>query len=314
MSSKPHERSLAVSLMGRLLVATLFAAAQGACLPADTRPPPGTLIVNVTADDSLSPEHEPFLTDDGWSITFERFLLGIGNTGFAEDDACNDYQGFGSQYGRLLDMQAGKTQRLSEMRFLGSCELGFEITTPEGMDVLGEHVTEVERHAMRAPSDDAYTTGRGTSLRAVGSARKGDHVKHFDWSFRQGVMFEQCRSEGETGIELSGEESKTIDLVVGGSVLFQEALDSTDLRFDAFAEADDLHGDADGNVTFEEMAAVTLNPEASGQGGSSGDHEIETLADLVYVGLFPRVARYPGDGTCDVHQIFHVEPDDGPDD
>lgn len=306
MSSKLVMRSSAVAK--RLSVAIVLGVGLKACLPADTRPPPGTLFVDVTTDDSLSPERVPFQTEDGWSITFDRFLLEIGNTGFEEDDACIDYQGFGSQYGRLLDMQAKKTQRLSEMRFLGTCDFAFEIAEPRQSDVLGAGVTEADLFEMRYPVDDAFTTGRGAALRATGTARKGDQLKRFDWAFRQRLFFEHCSVDGKAGIELAGEESKTIEIVVSGSALFQRTLDDTALRFDAFAEADDVHGDADGNVTLLEMAEVTLESEGvPEQGGNTGAGDFGTLADLVYRGLFPQVARYRGDGTCEVEQTFHAD-------
>jgi hypothetical protein len=313
MASKLMGRS--PTLAARLLVAIALGCGLNACLPADTRPLPGTLVVNVTSDESLSPEGAPVETEDGWSITFERFVLGIGNTGFNEDDdACNDYQGFGSQYGRLLDLRAQKSQRLSEMRFLGTCDFSFEIAQPRQIDVLGEGVAEADLLAMRYPVDDAFTKDRGVALHAVGSARKGDQLKRFDWAFRQGIIFQDCRVDGETGIEMASEESKTLDIVVSGSVLFQRALADTALHFDAFAEADDVHGDGDGNVTLEEMAEVALEPEDGlGQGGSAGPEEIHTLADLVYLGLVPQVARYGGDGTCDLRQVFDAEePGGGP--
>lgn len=281
------------------------------CLPEDTRPPPGTLVVTVSTDDSLSPERAPFTTEDGWSIAYDRFLLQVGNTNLGEEDEdCNDYQGgFGAQYGRLLDMQAKETQRLSEMRFLGACGFGFESTTPDYDDVLGENVTDEDKLAMRLPEDDAYTTGRGTSLRAAGSARKGERVKRFDWSFRQGLIFERCRVEGDEGtarrIELRGEQQKTLDILVRGSALFRETLAGSSLRFDAFAEADDVYGNADGNVTFEEMGEVPIDPMAlEGWRSARGASDVTTLADFVYLGLFPEIFRYAGDGTCDLAEAF----------
>ncbi len=297
-------------LVGALAVAPLLAA----CLPEDTRPPPGTLIVTVSTDDALAPERTPFATEDGWSVAYERFLLEVGNTSLdEEDDACNDYQGgFGSRYGRLLDMQTERKQRLSEMRFLGTCRFGFESTTPEYDDVLGENVTEEDKFSLRLPADDAYTKGRGTSLRAIGSASKGDQVKHFDWSFRQGLLFNHCRIEGESsGIRLDGEDSKTIDIFVRGAALFQDTLEGTSLRFDAFAEADDVYGDGDGTVTFEEMAEVPVDPEALDGWRSARDvSDVKTLADFVYLGLFPEVFRYSDGGICDLEEAFDARERD----
>ncbi len=311
---------LAVRSPAKLLALVALGCSLDACLPADTRPPAGTLLVDVTSDESLSPSRTPFETEDGWSITFERFVLGIGNTGFNEEqDSCNDYQGFGSQYGRLLDLAAQKTQRLSEMRFLGTCSLSFEVAEPRPSDVLGQGVTDAELLAMRYPADDAFTKGRGVALHATGNARQGDRVKRFDWAFRQRLIFEDCRVEDESGIELSaGDDEKTIEIVVSGAVLFQRAVDDRRLSFDAFAAADDVYGDADGNVTLEEMAEVALDADgpaaqggSAGVGGSTGGGtsagESGTLAGLVYLELFPQVARYRGDGTCEVRQTFHAE-------
>jgi hypothetical protein len=79
--------------------------------------------------------------------------------------------------------------------------------------------------------------------------------------------------------------------------------DSAEVRFGPFAAADDIFGDADGEVTLAELAASPFD--------LSGDHpEWQTLADYLYLGLVPRVPRYQGTGTCKFKP--YVDDDDGP--
>jgi len=50
------------------------------CLPIDTRPPPGRALVTVSSDDTS----EGFVTDDGWTVRYDRTLVSLGNFGIAE--------------------------------------------------------------------------------------------------------------------------------------------------------------------------------------------------------------------------------------
>jgi hypothetical protein len=53
-----------------------------ACLPADNRPVPASIL--VTAQPSEATKHG-FVTDDGWEVKFDRVLLALGDVDLDDD-------------------------------------------------------------------------------------------------------------------------------------------------------------------------------------------------------------------------------------
>src|SRR4051794_9562180 len=56
------------------------------CLPGDTRPPPASVPVFVIANESTLKGIDAASTEDGWSISFDRFLIGLGNARLGNDN------------------------------------------------------------------------------------------------------------------------------------------------------------------------------------------------------------------------------------
>src|SRR5436190_2255052 len=77
-----------------------------ACLPSDDRPPPGSVAFTVSPSPAV---RDGVTSDDGWTLTFSRLLLGIGRTGL--DDGCTEYAE--ARYDRLIDVTKGSGQKLS---------------------------------------------------------------------------------------------------------------------------------------------------------------------------------------------------------
>ncbi len=116
----------------------------------------------------------------------------------------------------------------------------------------------------------------------------------------------------------------TSTIEVRAELFRTSAADASALHFVAFAAADDA-GDADGNVTLEELAEVDAPepdvprdelPELLHREGDGGGRELgppETMADLLYEHLFPRVMRRAGGGACAVQVRSRSEEgeDDG---
>ncbi len=66
----------------RALVPTVLAtlgALVPACLPNDTRTPPGSVVVNVVSDGVAAKGIPASATSDGWSIAFDKVLVSLGN-------------------------------------------------------------------------------------------------------------------------------------------------------------------------------------------------------------------------------------------
>src|SRR4029077_7566101 len=67
------------SRMARGLVALGLSGA--ACLPTDTRPPPGSVMVPISSDGGAASGIPASETLDGWSISFDRVLVVLGAVG-----------------------------------------------------------------------------------------------------------------------------------------------------------------------------------------------------------------------------------------
>jgi hypothetical protein len=284
------------------------------CLPPDTRPPPGRAIVSVHPGDSLLAGIPAAETEDGWAIEYRRFLLGLGRVSI-EGDLCTQYSD--ADYTRIFDMLLPDTQKVSEQYALGSCDFGFGVVQPSDDSLLGQGVTEADAVFMRTPGMDASVPRRGISVYVEGQATRGDVTQRFAWAFRRRVMYRECVAtlDGETtsGLELVSGEEQHVAIQISGDALFQDDPhpELAQLRFDAFAAADLVSGNADGEVSLEELRQVkladlqradryplrvTADPAEVPQ--FSGTEA--TLEDYLYTSALPNVARFRDTGTCDV--------------
>ena len=301
-------------LLCRFPAILLFCLGVCACLPGDTRPPPGTLL--VTATSAAAADQAPgWLTEDGWSILYERFLVSLGGANLfggpnPSGPPCETYsEGADS---RILDMLVPGPQKVSLHFALGQCLFGFSLVNAWPDSVLGQGVTEDDRSLMSSPGSPREI---GVSLFVQGTASRGDVRKTFAWSFRQPVGFSECTNEpgggrGQ-GITLRQEEAKTFDLRLHGEALFYDKVDPAEatLRFDAFADADGTFGNDDGSITVDEFARVELAPlqvmdryreVRPGDRPGPVAPAWRTFGEYVHVGALPNIVRVEG-GQCTLH-------------
>jgi hypothetical protein len=282
--------------------------------------------VTVSSDDLLLNGIPASATTDGWSIGYDRFLLTLGNA-TVDGDACNQYSEAG--YTRIFNLKIRGPQKVSVFYALGQCDFGFRMGNPNADSLLGEGVTDADATFMRTPGTDSYTGMSGITAYVKGSARNGTTEKSFEWAFRWRVQNKQCtRMVGGTevrGLDLKQKGEEPVDIQVKGGALFADSVDDAHpgLRFGIFADADTLTGNNDGIVTLDELARVPLAAAGfvAGDGGAvdagsafagvdaAGIEAYRlrtdgaappgyTLEDYVYLMLFPRLARFRGDGTC----------------
>lgn len=290
-----------------------------ACLPNDTRPVPATMNVTVTGDGPLLGGARTATTEDGWTVGYNRFLLTIGNAGFAESSSCADY--YESGYRRVLDPELTGPQKLSVIYALGRCDFGFRVAGPDTNAILGQGVSSADLAFMGAPGNDAYSTNRGISVYAQGSATKNGVTKTFAWAFRLPIAYSRCAdTDGGSGLDLGSGQTVAVDLRVHGESLFLDNVETRRavMRFDPIALADDRYGNGDGTVALSELGAVPLSdiafggsysdPNTSGDAGNArdasdaGDAGVtgrKSLEDFVYLALLPSVVRFRGTGSCE---------------
>lgn len=274
------------------------------CLPGDTRPTPGVLDFTVEPSEAVT---AGLLTDDGWSITFERLLIGIGGASI-NGEKCNNYTG--GRYDRLIEATRPGQQKLAVVYGLGTCGLRFRVRTPSQSAVLGEGVSADDLAFMKAQGNDDYVPIGGTSVYAEGTATREGVSKRFAWHFRLGYSFHDCGADGgpppetrdpdagdSVTIEIHAGDVKAMPIRIRAEELFRDGLaDDAGLRFGPMAEAD---FDADEEITFAELAArPSPVPIGDAGEGDAGDAGPPTLADFVYQLLLPRIVFLEGLGRC----------------
>ena len=281
-----------------LAVAATLGLACASCLPADTRPPPGSVLLTVTSGD------EPVvMTADGWSMTVDRLLIGLGGAQFEHRQDCEAYSD--TSYDRLLDATLRHEQKLSIIYGLGGCPFQFAIRWPSAETVLGEGVTEADREDMGGFPELSPEHPPGIAVDFAATATRGSEVKRVHWRFRQSTGYFNCSLRAEGGaplpLVLDSDENLAAPIAVRGTVLFLDDAATTgdaqataELRFDVMAAADTAHGNDDGEVTLDELAEVSLD-EARRFGGrynvDPGTPTPSKLADYLHLGLFRRLVE-----------------------
>jgi hypothetical protein len=268
------------------------------CLPGDTRPVPERVDVTAEPGQGLTLGID---TADGWRITFDRFLLALGNVDFdSRDPACNSYAE--ARYDRVFDFTVAGREKLGTAYGLGTCRIEFRLRAPSFDAILGPGATASDVTFMRMRGTDRHAEDDRVSVRAIGAAVRGPETKQFEWVFRRSYEITNCEVEGggfSTTVELTEASSSELRIEVRPEELFRSRPDdSADLRFQPMADAD---VDADGVVTLDELSgAPPPVVDAAGAGGADAEAGAPaSLESLVYTGLLPRVLRVAGGGPCE---------------
>jgi hypothetical protein len=277
-----------------------------ACVPADTRPAPGVLSYTVSPSDAVM---HGTTTSDGWSISFARVLLVIGNAGLG--DQCTIYGE--ANYDRILDVTHDGGQHLGILHGIGQCDVDYRIEAPTEDAILGEGVTDDDKTRLRTPGGDAYVPLGGVSIEMSGTATRGGVQKRFAYSFRPRVRYQKCALDPEAGlpaVDLQTGSDLVYDVRIEAEAILRDDIDaSAPLRFDAFANADT---DGDGLITLDELRAVPIDVVRDGGAFEAGTYEvdeagvlqrgrpilIENFGDYVYRLLLPTIARFRDVGIC----------------
>jgi hypothetical protein len=299
--------TLVLLACGAGALAAAGVAALDACVPADDRPTPGKLTLTVSPSPAVQ---NGVVTADGWSVVFERVLVGIGRASLG--NSCARYSD--SSYDRLLDVTTKSNQKLSILYGIGQCDLRFRVSSPSSDAVLGEGVTEDDKTALRTPGGDAYVPLGGIAMDVTGAATRNGVTKRFHLVFRPRVRYADCRLEPDAGqaVDLQSNVDEVFDIRIEAEAVLRDDPDAAtaSLRFEPFAAADK---NGDGVVTLDELRAVPIASVRDAGSFEAGIYEfdddagifragravaIESLGDYVYELLLPSLPRFRGTGTC----------------
>ncbi|HRI49161.1 MAG TPA: hypothetical protein PLW65_03210 [Pseudomonadota bacterium] len=260
-------RSIA-ALLGSLLL--------GACGEAG-----GTLNVTIYGEEFIEKGIPASVFSDGWSVTFSKFLVSVGEVSAARGEAAPDLED-GSY--RIFNLVAGSAEQghqvVSKTVPGGSYNrVAYRMAPPQAGVTAGN---------AGAADRDVLTRG-GYGLYVAGSATKGGSTKTFAWGFPGRTFYKKCES---TALVSGG--SATSQLTIHGDHLFYDDLFSKEpnVSFELIATAD---RDDNGEVTQAELTALDIRTQARYQVGSTGITNL--WAFITY--QTSTVGHIDGEGHCD---------------
>ncbi len=234
---------------------------------------------------------------DGWSVSYERFLVNVQNVRIADSDG-ETAAVLESAY--LVDNTQPGVKTITTFEGVPARawnEVSYEVAPVTASSALATGVSEADRTMM---------SERGYSLYVAGTATKGDVEKHFAWGFAIGTRYEECHSEqdgkDEAGIVVTNNSELELQLTSHGDHFFYDRLQSspdpsieTSLRFESLAAAD---ADDDGEITLDELNATLIDVtlyDPSGLGASTYGAFVTALARTV--------GHFRGEGECTVREL-----------
>ena len=241
----------------------------------------GTYRATVYGEEFIEEGLPEEVFSDGWSATFERFLVVVHGVEAQGEGGAVEFGG-----AKVFDLAQGSG---------GEGHLLAEVPAPAGGWSSLAYTLGPEASATAGNASDADVSRMkdgGLGVLVEGEARKGDQALRFAWGFDGTTRYRDCETTLGTLADGGVGESQ---LTIHADHLFYDDLTSEEpnVAFDLIASAD---ADADGEVTLEELAAVDITGQARYQVGG------EPITDLrAFVTALTRtLGHIDGEGECEV--------------
>lgn len=232
--------------------------------------------------------------EDGWTVTYDKFLVVIGDVTLAHADGDQASLPDGP---RVYDLNTTGPHDVGVVGALAAGDwttVGYATPAATGSTTAHASVSEAELQMMR---------DQGYSVFASGSATDGTTTKSFAWGFAEPATYARCVDVGGgqeiDGIVVPDGGVVSVQLTIHGDHLFYDDLQSSaaGLRFAHIAAADT---NDDGEVTLAELDAVDLSsiPTSEGTYGVAAT-SVTTLGGFVRAST-RTLGHFNGEGHCDV--------------
>jgi hypothetical protein len=229
---------------------------------------------------------------DGWSVSYQEFLVNIGEVTIADDSGEVAAQQSGSM---IFDHHQPGVKPLvtfADLEAKSWTRVSYRVRPPTAEAALGV-ASEDQKGGMLAA---------GASIMVAGTATKDAVSKTFAWAFTQSTRYDDCKGEIDgketAGVLVTNGGTDDVQLTIHGDHLFYDDLTSPEaqVRFQHIADAD---ADDSGDVTLEELAAVRLTdlPASAGPFGTGSAGSVDDLRAFV-TALSSTVGHYRGEGEC----------------
>ncbi len=210
----------------------------------------GTIALRVSGEEAATNGIPASELADGWSVHFDRYLVGLGAVEIASADG---ERGASSATIHVVDLSRGDAE-LDELGPLGARRwdsFSFEVRAPEDEDEveLGEGVGEADLARLRA-GDYAYWIEGTASLDA--------RTVSFAWGLHNPSRNRECTNgeDGTSGVVVRNNSVVTAEITMHLEHMFWDTLGSeqTEQRFAAIAAM----ADAQGVIDFDALAEQRL--------------------------------------------------------
>lgn len=252
----------------------------------------GTVTFTSWGEEYIEQEIPSEAFADGYSVSYDRFLVLIGNIVIADDA--------GSEAARhdgffLIDHTEAGSKELVSFEGLEAkafTQVSYE-TSPASAD-------EIEPIGGVAQSDVELMASGGYHVYVEGTLSNGAESKTFRWGFGVPTLLDECEGELDgkvtPGVLVTNGGEDVVELTVHGDHLFYDDLQSPSaaVRGEAIFSAD---ADDDGEVTLEELEAVSLIDLPADQYGTGGVGSVNDLRAFVEF-LSRTIGHYRGEGEC----------------
>ena len=236
---------------------------------------------------------------DGWTVKYEHFLVSFANITVQDQASATAASMPGNM---LFDNHVPDVKSIIDFHDLPAkayTQVSYEIAPPTADGQAGPNVDYDLRLKM---------IEEGYSVYVEATATRDDDELHFAWGFPIATRYVDCHSEqggrDERGFVIRNNATIEVQLTTHGDHLYYDRLQAspdpsvpTSLRFDAIASADE---DGDGEITLEELDAVSLAPLV-GTYDRSG-LKADTLGEFV-TELARTVGHFRGEGECNIEKL-----------
>jgi hypothetical protein len=262
------------------------------------------VVPEETITNGLQPGTDSEDIQDGWTISYDRYLVTVGNFRAARSDSGDSIS---DQTTYVFDLKNAPTsgyvvKTFSEVAAVRWDKFGYDIPNAKiGVETLSPTQTE----------DVDFMVSNGYSVYFEGVGTKDADTISFKWGFAAGTSFEDCSdSDGNPGFAVP----------TGGTVQVKPTLHGDHQYFDNVTQGVELtrrlaqwlktcDADADAELTLEELkrcdVAVALPAppyDLTAVRDQDGDGRI-TVYD--YVGTQMRTfGDYQGDGECPTRRVL----------
>ncbi|HVJ93130.1 MAG TPA: hypothetical protein VM580_25190 [Labilithrix sp.] len=261
--------SRATRCLRRVGACTAALAALFGCVPADEAIGLGSVEFTFTASRRTLPGGMATeTTDDGWSIRFDRVVLGFTTMTISHigvDGACA-FRGRGAVSNVVFDPRVGLVQTFNGIEPSECPDVGLILGPPSDQTTLGNGASFSDLVDL-ATGEPAHAIVEATCTEVVSAPFREPRslrvLLRFD-SLRTSSRFGGCRA-GARGVRIFEGEREPVTVRFAAENLFRDAISTTTgLRVAPFVAAD---RDGDGIVTMAELDAYPLLRMAERFGG-----------------------------------------------